>query len=275
MFKTFQAAWMNRELLLNLTQRELRNRYRRTVLGWMWSLINPAMTTLVYAFVFAVVFHATPAAGDPSGLKIFAFFLLSGLLPWNFLSGGLGGGIGSILGAGSLITKVFFPRELIPVAAVLSMTVTVIIELSVLALIEAAAGYYIFKFLPIILVLVVLQTFFVLGLALWLSALNVRYRDVQHLVGVFLLVLFYLTPVVYSVGFLPEQWTTHGVSVPVRTILLLNPMSRFVMAYRNCFYDLRFPGLATLAWCAFWSTMSLSLGSAFFRSKAKRFAEDM
>jgi lipopolysaccharide transport system permease protein len=275
MIKTFQAAWVHRELLLNLTQRELRNRYRRTVLGWLWSMINPAITTAVYTFAFAVVFKAKPAPGDPSGLKIFAFFLLSGLLPWNFLAGGLGGGIGSILGAGSLITRVFFPRELIPMAAVLSLTVTVVIELGVLAVMEAIAGYYVFRFLPVVLFLVVLQTFFVLGLALWLSALNVRYRDVQHLVGVFLLVLFYLTPVVYSVGFLPEQWTTNGVTIPVRTILLLNPMSRFVMAYRNCFYDLRLPGFETIAACVFWSVASLSFGSAFFRSRAKRFAEDM
>jgi lipopolysaccharide transport system permease protein len=273
--ETLRAYSSHRNLLLNLTQRELRTRYRRSVLGWLWAMVNPALTTGVYSFVFLFIFNLTPEPGSPSGNPYFAFFLLSSTLPWNLLSAGLNGGIGSVIGGGALITRVYFPRQLIPTSSVISMTVSLFIELGVLILFELVFGYNVLKFIPIVIGLVILQTIFVLGLTLWLSALNVRYRDVQHLVGVVMLVWFYITPCLYAVSFIKERETIFGHSVPLRNIMMINPMSRFVDAYRSCLYDGRVPSLVTILYCVGWTGISFGIGSTYFARRSRRFAEEI
>lgn len=275
MLATLRSFVSHRDLLLNLTQRELRTRYRRSMLGWLWAMVNPALTTAVYSFVFVVIFHLKPAPGTPSGNPYFAFFLLAATLPWNLLQSGLNGGIGSVIGGGALISRVYFPRQLIPTSAVISMTVSLFIELGVLVLSQLVFGFNVLKFIPVVMLLVILQTIFVLGLTLWLSALNVRYRDVQHLVGVVMLVWFYLTPCLYAVTFIPERYPFFGKSVPVRDLLMLNPMGRFVDAYRSCLYDGRLPSLATSLFCVGWSVVAFAGGSTYFVRRSRRFAEEI
>jgi lipopolysaccharide transport system permease protein len=272
---TLRSFMSHRDLLVNLTQRELRTRYRRSMLGWLWAMVNPALTTAVYSFVFIFIFHLKPAPGTPSGNPYFAFFLLAATLPWNLLQSGLNGGIGSVIGGGALITRVYFPRQLIPTSTVISMTVSLLIELGVLIVSELVFGYNVLKFIPVVLLLVVLQTIFVLGLTLWLSALNVRYRDVQHLVGVVMLVWFYLTPCLYAVSFIKKRETVFGRQVPLRDLLMINPMSRFVDAYRSCLYDGRLPTLATFLSCVAWSLVVFAFGSTYFVRRSKRFAEEI
>ena len=128
-------AWVHElELLRNLTLREVRSKYRRTALGWAWSMLNPIVTALIYTLVFSKFFQAKPPIGNPSGLENFTLFLLSGLLPWNMLAAGLSGSMVGLLGNASLITKVKFCRETIIVATVAACGVTLIIELGVLSL---------------------------------------------------------------------------------------------------------------------------------------------
>ena len=275
MISTLRVFYTHRELLRNLTQRELRTRYRRSVLGWLWAMINPAITTAVYSFVFVVVFDSHPAPGSPSGNPYFAFFLLAATLPWNLLAVGLGSGIGSIIGGGSLITRVYFPRQLIPTATVLSMTVSLFIELGVLLVLQLFFGYNSLIFIPVAIFLVVLQTIYVLGVTLWLSALNVRYRDVQHLVGVALLVWFYMTPCLYPVSFIPKKYVLLGYNFPLRSVMMANPMARFVDAYRSCFYDGKLPSALTMAFCIGWSIASFAVGSRYFAMRSRRFAEEI
>ena len=103
----------SKELFVNLTLRELRSKYKRSVLGWAWSLLNPLTSLVIYGFVFSVIFGVEAPPGDPSGLDNFAMFLMCGLLPYNFLSNGLNGGMGVLIGNGNLVKKVFFPREIL------------------------------------------------------------------------------------------------------------------------------------------------------------------
>lgn len=275
MLATLRSFISHRDLLMNLTQRELRTRYRRSMLGWLWAMVNPALTTAVYSFVFVFIFALKPDPGNPSGNPHFAFFLLAATLPWNLLQSGLNGGIGSVIGGGALITRVYFPRQLIPTSAVISMTVSLLIELGVLVFAQLLFGYNVLMFTPLVFLLVILQTVFVLGITLWLAALNVRYRDVQHLVGVVMLVWFYLTPCLYAVNFIEERQVIWGRSVPLRDLLMLNPMSRFVDAYRSCLYDGRLPSLATLLFCLFWSLLAFGAGSSYFNRRSRRFAEEI
>ena len=120
MFRGLRVGYKHRELLLNLTQRELRARYRRSILGWGWSMLNPAMNTAIYTFVFLTIFKSEAPVGDPSGIRVYSIYFLAGVLPWNFFAIGTSTAISSLLGSGALMTKVYFPRELVPASAVLA-----------------------------------------------------------------------------------------------------------------------------------------------------------
>src|SRR3954451_15687852 len=108
------------DLLVNLTQRELRSKYKRSVLGWGWSLLNPLASMVIFTVVFAVLLKQKPDVGNPSGLKLFPLFLLCGLLPWNFLANSMNGGMSTLVGNANLVKKVYFPREVLVAANVAS-----------------------------------------------------------------------------------------------------------------------------------------------------------
>jgi lipopolysaccharide transport system permease protein len=275
MITTIRSFFTHRDLFVNLVQRELRVRYRRTALGWLWAFLNPAMNTLIYSFVFVIVFEIRPTPGDPSGNPYFAFFLLSATLPFNFLSGSLTGGIGALMSSGPLMGRVYFPRHLVPAASVVALAVSFLIELAVLIALMLLFGYNSLPYVPAIMGLVVLQSMFITGITLFTAALNVRYRDVQHLVSVLLLVWFYLTPCLYGLERIPARSSLFGIDVPIRTILMFNPMTRFVTAYRNCLFDLRFPSALTWLGCIFASVVSFALGSSYFNRRAGKFAEEL
>ncbi|HUQ40257.1 MAG TPA: ABC transporter permease [Acidimicrobiales bacterium] len=265
----------SRELLANLTLRELRGKYKRSVLGWTWSLLNPLATMAIFTFVFRLFLKIQPPVGDPSGLHNFAFFLLCGLLPWNFLANGMSGAIGMLVANGNLIKKVYFPREILVAASVLSWDVSLLIELGVLAVALLIVGSMVLPWLPVVLLLVVVLSVFVLGVGLGLSVLNVYFRDVQHFLAIFMQLWFYATPVVYPISYVPERADVLGLDIPVRTLYDLNPMVRFVGAFRNCLYDLRFPALADLAYMCAAALISLAIGAALFNRLEPRLAEEL
>ena len=264
-----------RELFRNLTLRELRSKYKRSVLGWAWSLLNPLATMGIFSFVFLVVFKAAPYRGDPSGLKNFPLYLLCGLLSWNYLSTGMTGGMGAPIQNAALIKKVYFPREILTASVVASWVVQFAIELSVLAVALVLVGNAVFPFLPGVILVIVIQSIFVYGLALGLGAVNVYFRDVQHFIGIALQFWFYATPIVYNVSQVPEKAHILGHEVAVRTIYSLNPMVRFVGAYRHLLYDLRYPGLGDLSYLLGVSVLVLLIGRGIFLKVEGRFAEEL
>jgi ABC-2 type transport system permease protein len=270
-----KEALRYRDLLKNLTQRELRSRFRRSVLGWGWSLLQPALMTAVYAIMLGQYFKVKPEAGDPSGIHLFAFFLLAGMLAWNFFSASLTTAMGTIVNAGGLMTRVWFPRLLLPLSAILALAVSLLIELGILSLaITVTTRTFVMHMLPIAALLVALLALFTAGIAFWLAACNVRFRDVEYLTNVLLLAYFYLTPVIYAPTFVPD---THAFGTPWtwRELALANPMARFAMAFRNVFYDVRLPGFNTVLWLIGWSLFSFYFGTQFFVRRADRFAEMM
>jgi lipopolysaccharide transport system permease protein len=263
------------DLLKNLTQRELRSRYRRSVLGWGWSLLQPALMTAVYAIMLGVYFGISPEPGDPSGIDTYAFFLLAAMLPWNFFAASVTSSMGTIVNAGGLMTRVWFPRLLLPLSAVLALGVSLLIELGILTVaITVFTQTFLLHLLPVAVVLVVLLAMFTAGIAFWLAACNVRFRDVEYITGVLMLAYFYLTPVIYPYTFVPEK-SVFGTSLTWREVALANPMARFAMAFRNVFYDVRLPGVPTMLWLIGWSLVSFYVGTAFFVKRADRFAEMM
>lgn len=263
------------ELLWNLTLRELRSKFKRSALGWLWSVINPLTAILVYSFVFGVFFKAEPPIGDPSGLHSYAFFLVCGLLPWTFLSNALSGATGSIVSNEGLVKKVFFPRWVLPASGSLAWLASFGVELVVLLVVLAVAGNITLVWIPLLLVVVAVQFVFVVGLGMALAALNTYFRDVQHFLAIALNLWFYATPVIYPITLPPDTADLLGFEVPIRRIIELNPMTAFVDAYRALLYDLRAPTAATFLEIVLWAVAAAVVGATVFRRLEPRLAEEL
>ena len=270
-----QEITSRRELFVNLTLRELRGKYKRSVLGWAWSLLNPLTTMLVYSIVFTFL-GAVPETGDPSGLRNFAFFLICGLIPYNFMSNGLNGGLMSLLGNGNLVKKTYFPREILVAASTSAALVQYLIELGLLVVALLFVGNVVLPWIPVILLLVVFQTLFVLGISLVLSAAAVYFRDLQHLMGLVLQVWFFSAPIVYTKALVDKNLDDGSLSSRVADLnFAINPLVRFVSAYRNLFYDLRWPATGDLVYIAVVSSLTLVAGFWAFGRLEGRLAEEL
>lgn len=221
-----------REVLANLVRKEVRVRYKASVLGAGWSMLNP----LLYLAVFTLVFQRFLGRGVPN----FAVYLLSGLLAWQLFAGSLTAAARSVVDNASLVTKVYFPREILPLAAVGSTLVDFALHGLVLLLFLLGTRHDVLgpglALLPLsFAALLVLAT----ALSLWVAALNVRYRDTQHLLGLVLLVWFWLTPVVYPSGHLYESLAPHRLlGVPLFHLYLANPMAAVVAGFQRALYGL-------------------------------------
>ncbi len=266
---------MARDLLANLTLRELRGKYKRSLLGWAWSLVNPLATMLIFTLVFRFFLKVPVPRGDPSGLKVFALFLLCGLLPWNLLANGITGGMGTMLANANLIKKVYFPRQVLIAADVASWVVAFLIEIGVLAIALLVAGNFVLPWLVPLVALVVVQSVFVLGIGLALGVLNVYFRDVQHFTGILLQLWFYSTPVVYPVSVVPRTAELFGTEIPVRFLYDLNPMVHFVAVYRDLLYNVRAPAAGDLAYLLAVSLVVLVGGLMVFARLEPKLAEEL
>ena len=196
-------------------------RYRRSALGFLWSLLNPLLMMLVFTIVFEVV--------KPQQVRSYPLFVLAGLLPWNYLTGSLGGAVRSVTGNAHLIDKVHFPREVLPISVVLANLINFLLSLVVflpLALLLGAKWNAWILALPVV---IGIQTMILLGISLLLAAMNVFYRDAEQVLEVGLTAWFFLTPVFYELELLPNQ--VLGIDV-WRLVYTLNPMATLVTDYR-------------------------------------------
>jgi ABC-2 type transport system permease protein len=270
---TVSEITASRELITNLTLRELRTRYKRSVLGWTWSLLNPLATVAIFTIVFKYFFKAQAPVGRPSGVENYAVYLLSGLLAWNFFNISVNGAMSVLVGNSGLIKKVYFPREGFVLALVASNLVSFLIELGVLGVILLLIGSNILPWIPVVLLLVALLTVFVTGLGLILSVLNVYFRDLQYLVGMILLqMLFYLTPIVYPIRQVYEA--TAGKPL-LRRLYTANPTVQFIESFHRVLYDRRMPTLQNWTYLVVVAAVSLVIGAAVFRRFEGRLAEEL
>ena len=266
----------HRELLSNLTMRELRGKYKGTVLGWAWSLVNPLASTLIFTVVFSAILRIVPPVGA-GGLQNYALFLLCGLLAWNFLSACINTGMGALVGNGNLIKKTYFPRQLLVVSSVAAGGVTFAIEMLVLVLALTAFGVPPLVYVPLVLVFMVLLGLFGLGIGLMLSVLNVYFRDVAHFVGIFMQIWFYATPIIYPPSLVADAAAGGGwvQRFRVEDIYGINPMVGFVEVFRDLLYVQQLPSLGTVAYLVVVTTAVLLLGMVVFSRKQGRLAEEL
>ncbi|WP_127841538.1 ABC transporter permease [Actinomyces wuliandei] len=237
----------SRELLYNLTMREVKGKYKRTALGQLWSLANPLALMVVYSLVFSIVIRVQPAPGDPSGLDYFALWLMCGLLPWSFFSNVVNGGMGALVGNENLIKKVYFPRSALLVSNSLAWLYSWSIEMVVLVVAVILLGGAPYLYVLPVMVLMVLLTLFSTGVAMMLSIANVHFRDTQYLMGIVFQIWFYANPIIYPATMVQEVSGGAGsfLGMTVFDLYRLNPFYHFILAFRNLLYDNRLPALST------------------------------
>ena len=229
MFSTARRILRHRSLLKTLTGRELKARYRGSVLGYLWSLVTPVMLLVVYTFVFSMIFDPRDPKVSPYGL-----FLVTGLFPWIWLQSSWLEGTGSLIANAGLIRKAAFPTELLPVVPVLANLVHFALAVPVIA--AAFAVYHVYfegevsgwpaLLLPLV---VALQLPMVAGLALAFAALNAHFKDVRDLLNNLLTLLFFMTPILYTVNRLEKYPLIQGVVVA-------NPFTPFTQAYQQTIF---------------------------------------
>ncbi len=266
-----------RELLVNLTMREVRGKYKRTVLGQLWSLANPLALMLIYTFVFAFVFKVQPDPGDPSGLNVFALWMLCGLLPWTFFVNVISQGAGSLVDNANLIQKVSFSRIVLPLATVGSMGYNWLFEMAVLIIALTIVGAFLIPWIPLLLVVMILLALFGGGLALMLSIANVHFRDTQYFISIALQMWMYLTPIIYPASLVENESARvggiAGTNITVADIYHLNPMEHFVNLFRALLYDNRMPNLSDWIWAVAMAAVSITMGLWVFRRHERGLAE--
>jgi len=255
-----------RELLWNLTLRELRTRYKRSALGWLWSLLNPLGTMLVFALVFGEILDVKAPLGNPSQLDSFPLYLLCGLLPWSFFSTSVTTSMSNLVGNAGLVRKVWFPREHLVLATVIALMVSLAIEYTLAMVALTIVGNFVLPWVPLIAIVLLLLSLFTAGLSLFLAAANVYFRDLTHLWTILAQMWFYATPIVYPLTLVPEKY---------KFVYGLNPMTRFVTALRNLAYDMRMPTGATIAYLFVVSIGTFLIGLTLFRRMSRRFAEEL
>ena len=269
-----QELWSYRQLIRNMVGRDLKARYKNSVLGYVWSLLNPLMTMLVFWVVFSLL--------TPSPIPMYPVFLIVALLPWSFTITSVSGGMRSILDNANLIKKVYFPREILPITVVLSNLANYIFALPVMFLVMAGVqwvtlGYltfsWTFAFLPVI---IVIQIVFLIGLTLLLSTMAVFFRDTTHIVDILLQLWMFLTPVFFAL----EQIVSPSFA---RLVRWLNPMASIIDFYRDILYGqvknpIPVPGLPALDGVfrtLLTALVILALGAFVFHRNSGRFGEEI
>ncbi len=269
MLESLRELVRYRDLTYNLVVRELKARYKSSVLGFFWSLLNPLGMMLVFTFVFTVMLPNTQ-------LQKFPIFFLCGFLPWQYCSVGLTTAMSSIVGNSSLVKKVYFPREVLPIASVLAGLVNFLLALVVLFGALFVTHTRMSNYIWLLPVVILIQTAFVLGVSLFLCTLNVFYRDTTMIMDVVLQAWFFLTPVFYPIEILPRSFDILGVSLDLhRLMYILNPMASLITAYRDLLYWGYRTNLDFFLRTAATSLIVLFVGYWFFLRYRHRFGEEV
>lgn len=231
-----RELFAHREVLVNLVRKELKVRYTASVLGAVWSLLNPVMFLAVFSLVVFVLGNNVPD---------FPVFLLSGLLAWNLLANALQSGSRSVIDNANLVKKMAFPREILPLSAVGVALFDFMLQSVVLLLFIAVSGHgFQLPELWLYPVAIITMLVFATALALWVAALNVRYRDVGHLLNLALLVWFWATPIVYQGWLVQEKLqSVRFLGLDVWALYLLNPVAVIALGFQRALYSIVVPGL--------------------------------
>lgn len=259
MVARLQEIYNYREMIFSLIKRELRGRYKASVLGFLWTFLNPLFQMIVYTIVFSFIMR--------SGIENFAIFLFVGLIPWNFFSTSVASGASCVVSQENLIKKIYFPRIVLPVSYVTSMFINMLFTFIVIFLVLFFTGYGInviaICFLPLVMVT---EYILALGFCMLFSALTVYFRDLEYILGIVNMAWMYLTPILYTTDMIPEEF---------RTLFNLNPMTPVILAYQQILYYKDLPQTETLVHAGTVGIIILVLGTIVFEKMQKKFVEEL
>lgn len=257
--KTLKEIYEYRQMIYSLVRKDLRGRYKGSVLGFLWTFINPLMQLIIYTIVFSTILR--------SDIDKYYLFLFVALIPWIFFSSSLTGGATSVLSQKGMVTKIYFPREVLPIAYVTSCFVNTLYCFIVVFIVVFISGVTInlvaILFLPLIMIIEYLMA---LGMAMISASVTVYFRDFEHILGIISMAWIYLTPVMYSLDIVPEE---------IKPIFMANPMTPVIMAYRDILYSSKIPEMSTLLSALIFGVVSLIIGFFVFGKLKKKFAEEM
>lgn len=258
MAKSFLFKSHYAELVRELTSREIKARYKQSILGYAWVILNPFFQMLVMAFVFSKIIRF------PNLAVPYPVFLYAGLLPWTLFSNSLNSSVNALVGNSSLLTKIYFPREIFVISTIWAKVIDFFLASTVFVLFmfffHIPITINILWFIPIFLI----QLIFTYGLSLILAAFNLFYRDIQYLFGLVILLWMYLTPVIYPTEIFPERY---------RWIFQLNPMAVIINAYRQTILGGGQPNYTSLSIALILSLLISFLGCRLFKRLEGVFAD--
>jgi lipopolysaccharide transport system permease protein len=253
-----RGLWEFRELLYFLTWRDIKVRYKQTAIGAAWAIIQPLVTMVI----FTAVFHRV--ARIDTGSVPYPIFAFAGLLPWNLFAGALQRSIQSLVTSAPLITKVYFPRLVVPVAATFAATVDFLVAFGVLIAMAVWYGMGLTWRIALVPAVVALALLTALAVGLWLSALNVRYRDIGHAIPFVIQAWMFASPVAYPTGLVPDRW---------QLLYGLNPMVGVIQLFRWSLLGGQAPDPRSLAVSATATAVLLLGGLVFFHRMERTFAD--
>jgi lipopolysaccharide transport system permease protein len=254
----FSELWEYRELLYALVGRELKVRYKQTAIGVSWVLLQPLITLVIFTLIFG---HFAKMPSDGVWYPVFA---LTALLPWNYFAQAVSRSAGALVGNANLVSKVYFPRILLPLSMVVAPLVDLALSLLLLFALLIYAG------MPLTLKVITLPGFILvamftaLGISLFVSAANVRYRDVGHAIPFLIQIWMFVSPIVYPVSLIPEQW---------RWVYGLNPMAGVIEGFRWALLGQTAPDLVVLGMSCFVFLAFVIVGVVYFRQMERQFAD--
>ncbi|HCC04141.1 MAG TPA: ABC transporter permease [Clostridiales bacterium] len=247
-----------RELLKTNITKDIGGKYKHSFLGILWSFINPLLQITVYAFVFQVILK--------SNIENYAVYLCCGLIPWQYFSNVVLRGAASIVDNGNIIKKVYFPREILPISLVSSEGVNFLISTIIILGFVVFGGIGLSKYILLYFLILPIQYIVSIGVAFVTSSITVYFRDLQHILGIIIQLMFYGTPIVYSIDSVPSNF---------KWLVRLNPMSYLIEGYRAIFYNKTLPNFSDLGKSFIIGIVLCVIGYILFKKLEKRFAEEL
>lgn len=258
MISMFKNLYKYRELLKTNIKKEIRGKYKNSFLGVLWSFLNPLLQIAVYALVFPFILKNTQ--------DNYVIFLCCGLIPWTFFSTTISRSAFTMVENGNIIKKVYFPREILPISVVTSETVNFLISTIIIIVFVIFGGIGLSKYIMLYPIVLLAQYLLLIAISLIVSSISIYIRDLQHLIGVALQLLFYAAPIVYTPESIPEQF---------KWILKCNPMTYIISGYRNIFYNQTMIELKPLLILIGCSVVACVIGYIIFNKLQKGFAEQL
>lgn len=247
-----------RELLKTNVKKEIRGRYKNSILGVLWSFLNPLLQLVVYS----VIFGALLSGGD----KTYPIYICVALIPWTYFTTAITQSAFTIIGNANIIQKVYFPREILPISVVTSGAVNFVISTIIILAFVIFSGLGLTWYVLLYPFILLIQYILLLGISFIVSAITVYFRDLEHIIGIVLLAAFYGTPIVYKIEQLPAN---------LQAIMNLNPMTHIINGYRSIFYYQQMPDIRTLGILLVISVGLLIGGYFLFKKLQKGFAEQL